>query len=194
MSDRYLLLHGWQHHRPPGHWLRSLAKALRDEGRLAVYPQLPSPDDPDLGTWLDVLDTELELLGPVEERVVVAHSLGVLLWLHRAERGDGTPLAARVLLVAPPGPSFTAEAVPGFALGALDGALVRSTASGGVRLACSDADPYCSEGTAATYGRALELETDVLPGQGHLTLDDGYGVWPAVLAWCQDGRVPLVAR
>ena len=52
---------------------------------------------------------------------------------------------------------------------------------------CSDADSYSTEGTAAElYGAPLGLDSEVLPGAGHLTIDDGYGPWPAALAWCLD--------
>ena len=43
--------------------------------------------------------------------------------------------------------------------------------------------------TRSTPGRA-----DVLPGQGHINPDAGYGPWPAVEAWARDGAVPLTAR
>ena len=43
------------------------------------------------------------------ERVVVAHSLGCLLWLHAAAEGLVDPVADRVLLVAPPSPAVTSS-------------------------------------------------------------------------------------
>ena len=46
---------------------------------------------------------------------------------------------------------------------------------------------YSTEGTAHTlYGEPLGLDCDVLPGAGHLTIEDGFGPWPAVLAWALD--------
>lgn len=66
------------------------------------YPQLPSPDEPRLDDWLDVLVGEWAQMGD-GERVVVAHSPSCLLWLHAATRHPFDPVADRVLLVAPPG-------------------------------------------------------------------------------------------
>ena len=64
-----------------------------------------------------------------------------------------------------------------------------------VRLACSDADEYSREGTAAElYGVPLGLDVDLLPGARHLSDTDGYGSWPAVLAWCLDASTRLAPR
>ena len=47
MTDRaFLILHGWQNHRPPAHWQFWLAERLRQRGELVLYPQLPAPDEP----------------------------------------------------------------------------------------------------------------------------------------------------
>jgi predicted alpha/beta hydrolase family esterase len=59
-------------------------------------------------------------------------------------------------------------------------------------LVCTDADPWCPEGAAAFFGRALDLPTHVVAGGGHLSLDEGYGAWPAVAAWARTGRFPVV--
>jgi predicted alpha/beta hydrolase family esterase len=57
---KVLIIHGWTNHRPVGHWQRSLAAALRDQGHLVSYPQLPNADQPILDEWLEVLAAELE--------------------------------------------------------------------------------------------------------------------------------------
>ena len=48
----FLILHGWQNHRPAAHWQHWLADRLTDLGHEVAYPQLPEPDDPDLERWL----------------------------------------------------------------------------------------------------------------------------------------------
>jgi hypothetical protein len=188
VSRRFLVLHGWENHRPPEHWEWLLVDALRERGEQVLYPQLPSPDLPVLDDWLEVFAGEWRQLGR-RERVVVAHSLGCLLWLHAAARGLVDPVADRVLLVAPPSPAVTAgiPAIAGF-VAPEDPASVWAASRADVRLVCSDADPYSTEGTAKdVYGDPLGLDTEVLPGTGHLTIDDGFGAWPAVLDWCLDG-------
>ena len=123
------------------------------------------------------------------ERVVVAHSLACLLWLHAADRGLVDPPADRVLLVAPPSPAVT--------VGVPRRSPVRRTGGPGVGVVVAAGPPsgwsprtptsYSTEGTAhALYGEPLGLDSDVLPGAGHLTIEDGFGPWPAVLAWALD--------
>lgn len=188
MSRRFLVLHGWENHRPPEHWEWWLVDALRARGEQALYPQLPSADLPVLADWLAVFTSEWRQMGS-GERVVVAHSLGCLLWLHAAAEGRVDPVADRVLLVAPPSPAVTAgtPAMAGF-VAPQEPAAVWAATRTDIRLVCSDADSYSTEGTAAElYGAPLGLDSEVLPGAGHLTIDDGYGPWPAALDWCLDG-------
>jgi predicted alpha/beta hydrolase family esterase len=184
---RFLVLHGYTNRRPEGHWQRRLTTALRDAGEQVVYPALPDTDDPRLEDWLEVLGTELELLGDpaTVERVVVAHSLGAVLWLHAAARGLEAPVD-RVLLVAPPGPAETAESIPRFVLpDGLDAAAVAAAARSTL-LVCSDADPWCAGGQVAAYAEPLGLRSVVIPGAAHLALGDGFGPWPEVVAWALD--------
>jgi predicted alpha/beta hydrolase family esterase len=186
-SRRFLVLHGFTNRRPEGHWQRRLTTSLRDAGEQVVYPALPDTDDPSLTSWLAVLDTELALLGDPEnvERIVVGHSLGAVLWLHACARGVTAPVD-RVLLVAPPGPSRFAESFPGFALPPeLDSAAVTAAATSTL-LVCSDADPWCPEGTVTAYAEPLGIRSVVVPGASHFALDDGFGEWPEVLAWARD--------
>jgi len=56
----------------------------------------------------------------------------------------------------------------------------------------SDNDPYCPEGAEGyrnVYTEALGLERHVVPGAGHIAIEDGYGPWPAILDWCLDGTI-----
>jgi serine hydrolase len=182
---RFLVLHGWENHRPVEHWEWWLTDRLRARGEQVLYPQLPSPDHPRLDDWLEVFTAEWRQMGD-GERVVVAHSLSCLLWLHAAARGLVDPQADRVLVVAPPSPLVTREipAIAGFVAPA-DPASVRASSRGTVRLLCSDRDPYSTEGTAAdVYGTPLALDSEVVPGAGHFTIEDGYGPFPAALIWC----------
>ncbi|MFI1835201.1 alpha/beta hydrolase [Streptomyces olivaceoviridis] len=188
----YLILHGWQNHRPPGHWQHWLAGRLTALGHRVGYPQLPDADDPDLDVWLGELARHLEELNGPEERVVVAHSLSAVLWLHAAARGmKQQRYADRVLLVSPPSGPVLARypEVAAFAPPALD-----FTLSGETRLVAGDDDPYCPGGADTVFAEPLGIPADILPGAAHLDLDAGYGPWPAVLDWCVSGTAPLTVR
>jgi predicted alpha/beta hydrolase family esterase len=188
-SRRFLILHGWQNRRPAGHWQRWLAEELEASGEQVLYPQLPEPDMPTLADWLATLRTQLGLLGD-GERIVIAHSLGCLLWLRHAERVLAQERVDRVLLVCPAGPAALPAELRDFHGAPFDGRAVRAAARS-TELVCTDADPWCPEGAARFFGRALDLPAYVVHGAGHLSLDEGYGAWPAVAAWARTGRFPV---
>ncbi len=192
-TRRFLVLHGWENHRPPGHWEWQLVEALRAGGEQVLYPQLPDPDRPSLPAWTELLRAELTQLGSAE-RIVVAHSLAVPLWFHTARLLEPVERVDRVLLVSPPSPTVLARhpAVAEFARVVPDRGSVEAAART-TRLVCSDNDPYCPEG-ATTLLADLQLNTDLIPGGRHLDPDAGYGPWPAVLAWCRDPATRLTAR
>ena len=102
--------------------------------------------------------------------------------MHHVAAG-GHP-AERVLLVAPPSRAGVPDDLDAFF------PAPRVDLMGNARLVCSDNDPYCPEGAANLYAGPA----DVLPGQGHVNPDAGYGAWSAVEAWARDGGVPLTAQ
>ena len=81
-----LLLHGWQNHRPAGHWRHKLADDLTADGVDVTYPALPDPDDPDRAAWSDRIAAEFDALAG-RQRTVVAHSLAVWVVLDLLARG-----------------------------------------------------------------------------------------------------------
>ncbi|MFK0168257.1 RBBP9/YdeN family alpha/beta hydrolase [Streptomyces sp. NPDC090306] len=189
----YLFLHGWQNHRPDGHWQRWAGDRLALLGHHVSYPQLPDADDPDLDVWLTELARHLAEL-PREghgEHVVVAHSLSAVLWLHAVARGVPGLGVDRVLLVSPPAGQVLARypEVAGFVPPPLDLVLPCPT-----RLAAGDDDPYCPGNAQTVYGDPLGVPTDLVPGGAHLDLDAGYGAWPALVDWCLDPRARITAR
>lgn len=157
-----------------------------------LYPQLPDPDQPSLETWSDVVRAELAQLG-TGERVVIAHSLAVSLWLNLAQQLLSEEHVDRVLLVSPPSPTVLRgyPEVAAFAEVPLDARAVNAVATS-TRLVHSDNDPFCPEGAQLAFG-SLGLDADIIPGGQHLTPDAGYGAWPAMLAWCRDSRARLTA-
>jgi predicted alpha/beta hydrolase family esterase len=174
----YLILHGYQGS-GPGHWQTWLAGRLRSSDASVHYPDLPDADAPQLHAWLDALARELDAIG--DEPIVICHSAACALWLHHVAEG-GKP-AERVLLVAPPSRAGVPDILASFFP-------VPDIEAPDARIVCSDNDPYCPEGAGSLY----RGPADVLPGQGHINPESGYGAWPAVEAWARDGTVPLTAR
>ncbi|WP_447006146.1 RBBP9/YdeN family alpha/beta hydrolase [Saccharothrix isguenensis] len=191
-----LILHGLGGSGPT-HWQNWLAGELAHHGGAVDLPQFSTPDQPELPVWLDELRAHLAAMlaaGPVE-RVVVAHSLAGLLWLHHAAGPFDEALRVdRVLLVAPPAPDYADEPlISGFLHPVLDPTAVRRAAVS-TRLVVGEGDPYCTLSQAKELAEALRIDLDVIVGGGHLNVDAGYGPWGAVLKWVRSGRVPLTPR
>jgi uncharacterized protein len=173
----FLILHGWQGS-GPDHWQTWLADRLRARGQDVRYPPLPHQDDPQLQPWLEALRSAVS----GQPSTVICHSLSCILWLHLAASASG-PIAGRVLLVAPPSPSVEFDEVRRFFPHGADAEAV-ARAARSTQLVCSDNDPYCPEGALALYGEPLAIQTEVIPGGGHLNPEAGYGEWPAIEQWC----------
>jgi hypothetical protein len=180
VSRRFLILHGYDNRRPAEHWHHWLAQRLRDRGEQVTYPQFPQPHAPRYEEWEEILGAELGLLGD-GERIVVCHSLGCTLWLLAAPQ----PAVGRVLLVAPPSRRTVLRLAPSFAERRLDPASAGAAAEQAT-LVCSDSDPYNPEGHAPALAEAIGARLQLITGAGHLSVDDGYGPWPAVEEWCLD--------
>jgi len=182
-NQRVLLLHGVGHSRPREHWLWWLAEQLRAARIPVQYPQMPDPDDPDPAAWADLARAELGMLtAGGGHTVVVAHSLGTVLWTHLAATLPEQLLPSRVALVAPPARAEWALAAPRFAdlrLGALDGA---PTVIVGRK-----EDPYRPVPLAELAG-TWGAPCVEIPGEGHLTPADGHGPFPARLGARRSGR------
>lgn len=191
-----LILHGLGGSGPT-HWQNWLAGELAHHGGSVDLPQFSAPDAPELPVWLAELRSHLAAMpesGAVE-RVVVAHSLAGLLWLHHAAgQFDEALRVDRVLLVAPPAPDFADEPlISGFLHPVLDPTAVRRAAVS-TRLVVGEGDPYCTLTQAKALAEALRIDLDVIVGGAHLNVDAGYGPWPAALKWVRSGRVPLTPR
>jgi predicted alpha/beta hydrolase family esterase len=193
-ARRFLMVHGVQHRRPRQHWLWWLTEALRQRGEQVLYPQFPEPGQPSMSEWIDLLRAELAQLGE-QERVVVCHSLGCALWLRAAQTLPADLRVTRVLLVSPLGEqAFTAaNGNAGFKLGRVDRELLAAASTKPPHVVVSATDPYAPADPRA-WSAALGLDCDILPAAGHITPEDGYGPWPAALAWCLSEQTPVSGR
>lgn len=192
-APTYLLLHGFEHHKPQGHWLVWLAAKLHRTGARVRFPQLPDADRPDRHAWGAAIDDELAGSAP-DGVTVICHSLGVAAWL-RAPAIAERPVK-RVLLVAPPSARVLAgiSEIADFAIVEFSPAMIAAATAVPTLIVAADNDPYCPEGALVGYGEPLGIEVNLVPGAGHFDLAAGYGAWPSVLRWCLDPRAAITAR
>lgn len=194
---KVLILHGWTNRRQRGHWQRHLATALRQQGHIVVYPQFPNTDAPKLEEWQELLAAELDILAEVDagETIVIGHSLGCINWIQGAATGVINQPVDRLLFVAPADPRMLGE-IEGLKVSLTDpevsSALHASTSS--LTILASDKDKWTPRGIQATFGEPLGVEALIMPGAGHLSLDDGFGHWQGVIDWVNDSRADLLQR
>jgi uncharacterized protein len=194
---KVLILHGWTNRRQQGHWQRHLATALRQQGHIVAYPQFPNTDAPKLDEWQELLGAELDILAEIEdgETIVIGHSLGCINWIQGAATGLISQPVDRVLLVAPADPRMLGE-VEGLKVDLTDPDVAAAThaSTASLTVLASDKDKWTPRGIQATFGVPLGLEPIILPGAGHLSLDDGFGFWQGVIDWVNDPKADLTTR
>ncbi len=194
---RVLIIHGWGNERPEGHWHRLLATAMRKEGHVVAYPQLPDTELPSLAKWLAVLKVELDLLKEAGdgELIVFGHSLGCLTWLHITQSDILKEHVSRVMLVAPADPELCVE-VPDFQMN-LSAPAVKAAAHNAAKstlLVGSDSDPWLPKGIEATYATPLDLPFVSIHGAGHFAIEEGWTPWQGVINWVNDPNTDLSVR
>ncbi|MEY4323465.1 MAG: hypothetical protein RL410_1246 [Actinomycetota bacterium] len=192
----FLVIHGLQNHRPEGHWHRRLVTALRQQGHVVAYPQLPSPDAPVLEDWLEVVDTELKLLSDsgANDVVVIAHSLGCVTWLRYITSHLLPVTISRVLFVAPADPELLAADAPTFVEDFEVSSAREAFAHLNPTILASDNDEWLPRGVAETFGNPLKVAPIVWSGAQHFSLSDGWGEWRGVIEWATDPRADLCVR
>jgi len=194
---RILIIHGWGNERPEGHWHRMLATAMRKEGHVVAYPQLPDTELPSLDKWLTVLKVELDMLNEVGdgELLVLCHSLGCLTWLHIAQSNILKEQASRVMLVAPADPDLCGE-VPDFQmnLSAPEVKVAAHKAATSTLLVGSDLDPWLPRGLVPTYAAPLDLPFVLIQGAGHFAVEEGWTPWQGVINWVHYPNTDLSVR
>jgi predicted alpha/beta hydrolase family esterase len=177
------------------HWQGWLAHELAEAGASVEVPVFSDPDRPSLDAWLAELTHHLEAAPTSGRRVVVVQGIGAALWLHHASRvpaDDHSLRVDNVLLVSPPGATWSTPDVRGFTPVPLDPAGIRR-AAGWTQLATGEDDPCLPIEEAVTMAAALNIDLDVIPAGGALNTRTGYGPWPSVLDWVRNRHTRLTA-
>jgi predicted alpha/beta hydrolase family esterase len=175
-------------------WARHLAAELRADGHVVIYPQFPNTDNPVLEEWQELLIDELEHLDEAGagETIFIGHSLGCINWIQAAATGKIVNPVDRVLLVAPADPKLLDE-VPGMNVDLTNADVAQSVLASARSLTVvgSDKDPWAPRGVQETFGDPLGLDAVIIPGAGHITLDEGWGRWQGVIDWVLDPTADL---
>ena len=190
--QRILFLHGWTNKRPEGHWARLTTAALRNAGHQVWYPQFPSPDAPKQVEWQELLRQEANMMDEVAtgEKIAIAHSLGTINWLLGAQNNLFNKPFDRVLLVAIPDPVMTkqAEGIEGEALDFNSPGLLPKSRNWAKSISAVASDKDRWQPNGIDFYSPLELETFVVPGAGHFSLDDDWGKWSGLEKWVESAN------
>lgn len=192
----FLLIHGLENNRPEGHWMRYLAGSLRKHGEFVAYPQLPNPDFPVAEHWLEVLETEVQLMkeAGISSVIVIAHSLGCVAWLKLIADGKLSIKFERVLLVAPADPKLLTAAPTFQDVLDLDLKEIVKSHTDSIKVLAGDNDHWLPNGVEETYGKPLGLIPIIWNSAGHISVDEGFGVWKGIVDWTLDPTSDLLTR
>lgn len=202
-DDVFLILHGWGGNKP-AHWQEHLAAKLTEAGKNVHYPKMPDPAAPNLTAWIARLDEEIRAIkqeAPDARVTVLAHSLGSITWLHYVAGASlESPIAERVLLVAPPyvvpelPPIDVPPTVTDFFPPPISPLSIQAAATATDMIA-SDTDDYATFDQSSGYAQKFEIPIHLLKGAGHISPYYGYGEWPWVYEWClRTAALPPVPR
>lgn len=172
--------------------MRETAGAFRSSGHQVWYPQFPSPDTPDPAEWQELLRQESNMMDEVAngEKIAIAHSLGTINWLFGALTNLYTKPFDRVLLVAIPDSRMTAEAegIKGEPFDFDHEVLPHQIKRWGVEVTAVASDNDRWQPYGIDFYQNLGIKTQVIPGAGHFSLDDGWGKWSGLEKWVESAN------
>lgn len=180
MKDKvYLIIHGLGGS-PKGHWQDYLYEDLETQGENVIFPQFPDKDEPDLEAWISTLHSYKEYIH--DNTVVIAHSMGVILWLHYISKYNNIRIN-KAILVAPPSKEFllTHSFAKTFADFQLNKENFHMTNYSSLLIASRN-DDYCLPSAWENFGKKLDLNYLELPPEAkHINIASGYGKWVELL-------------
>ncbi|MEK7571534.1 MAG: alpha/beta fold hydrolase [Patescibacteria group bacterium] len=172
-----LILHGIEG-KAGDHWEQWLHDQLIGKGYTVIMPNLPHSEHPDRATWLNVIKKSLEDV-PLEELVIVGHSLGVTAALDFIEQASGNVEA----LVSISGFAYDyGSDLNNYYLGKkdIDFTKVHKHLKQSFIL-YGDNDPYVPQEVLQNLSKSLDVVPTVIPQGGHLNTSAGFTSFPALL-------------
>lgn len=184
MDRSFLIIHGLGGSGPE-HWQSWLNSELEDAGETVYYPTLPEYDDPYKDKWLKKLEETFQTITS-DHIIVVAHSLGCVLWLHFAlKNADKIKNSVkRVILVAPPSPYLKHEIIQRFFPLPIKGKELLQSIDHSLQIQSTN-DTYCTVEDSQFY-KDLGISQLLVVNKGHINIDSGFGKWQWMLDYCLD--------
>lgn len=174
-NEEYIIIHGLGGS-PKEHWQNFLYQDLEARGKKVLFPQFPNNTEPSLELWLSQLHSLKKHIH--ENTIIIAHSMGVILWLHYISRYKNIKVK-KSILVAPPSKDFllSHQYAKSFSEFILDAKNFHHTNMSSLLIATNN-DKYCIPKAQEIFGKVLNLPYLELPPEaGHINIDSGYGKW-----------------
>jgi hypothetical protein len=185
MRPRVVIVHGWSGHSEEG-WFPWLKRELEARGALVLSPDMPSPDRPDIFSWVTFLRDIVST--PTPWTYFVGHSLGAQAILRYIEGLPPTAKVGGALFVAGferLGGKFhrlpeAQRALHPWLEAPIHWELIRGKAEEFVGI-FSDNDEWVTVENIGIFHRKLGAETVLLHDHHHFSGSDGFTELPIVL-------------
>lgn len=166
-TDRVLIIHGWGGSDYP-HWQAWLAGKLAANYGTVSFPLLDNPHFPSKNRWVRQLKEIIERFKP---NIVVAHSLGSVLWLLTVPEIDIS--LDKLILVAPPSKDTKIDTIKSF----FPYSIPNNLKSKESLIIVSDNDEYIDIKEAMKIASECGADLKIIPNAGHINAKSGFGKW-----------------
>lgn len=185
MSKRVFLVHGWDGS-PENGWFPWLKRELSARGFAVCAPQLPEPEEPQIGKWIPALKEHVGLVD--SETYFVGHSMGCqaiarfLTEMTHTQPAGGAVFVAGFFteLTLNTDDDRTRRVVKEWLKTPLDLLLVKSRLTSSIAI-FSDDDPFVPLTNAKAFEAALGSRVIIECGQGHFSGSIGTYELPVAL-------------
>jgi len=178
-QTKVVIVHG-SYGSPKGNWFPWLKREIERQGKDAIVPKFPTPDNQNLESWKNVFRSESGAL--TSETIIVGHSVGAAFVLNLLEESP-TPIRAAFLVA-----GFLGElGLPDydhvnrtFVCKKLNWNEIKKNAKS-IFIFHGDDDPYVPLSKGQAIAESLSAPLEVVAGGGHLNAESGYTTFPLLL-------------
>lgn len=174
---KVLILHGLEGYAGI-HWQGWLREQLLAKGYEVFMPQLPNPNIPERGAWMEAVNQALAgVLG--QELIIVGHSLGAASAMDYIELHQGK--IKGFVSVSGFHRNYDAEATDKFMTDRMINIEKVKANVEKVAVIYGDTDPYVPQEALQRLAADLGVAPEIVPGGGHLNSEAGFVTFPRLL-------------